>query len=259
MRMFVINLARAQARRQRMHQQLIGLGLEAKFHAAVDGLQLTNEQYDQVDRDARRRMGLKPQADGSIANWLSQRQVMQQVVKNGPEIIAIFEDDVELSPDLPPVLAELERSPLAFDVIKLNRRTPAKPFVPCMQLSTGHRIGRVRYHDFGCEGYVITRAAARRFLAATPKMMWEIDQAINYYWDNGLNVLYLDPPVVFHVGQDDSQIEADRSASREQYRNSENPVSVLWRRGITGARRYFVRRRAFRQRIQEDEMGIRRK
>ena len=255
MRMFVINLARAEARRHRMHQQLIGLGLEAKFHAAVDGRQLTSEQYSQVDRDTRRRMGLKPQADGSIANWLSQRQVMQQIVKNGPEIIAIFEDDAELAPELPPVLEALEQCPLVFDIVKLNRRAPSKPFVPCVQLSTGHSVGRVRYHDFGCEGYVITREAARRFLAATPKMMWEIDQAINYYWDNGLNIFYLDPPVVFHEGQGDSQIEADRSAARQQYRNSENPLSALWRRGITGTRRYFLRHRAFRRRIQEDEMS----
>ena len=256
MRVFVINLARATARRRHMLQQFTRLELTAEFHEAVDGRKLTSEQYDQVDRNTRRHMGLKPQADGSIANWLSQRQVMQQIVKNGPEIIAIFEDDAELSPELPPVLAALERCPHAFDVIKLNRRTPSKPFVPCMRLSTGHRVGRVRYHDFGCEGYVMTRTAARRFLDATPTMMWEIDQAINYYWDNGLNIFYLDPPVVFHGGQGDSQIEADRSASRQQYRNSENPVFALWRRGITGTRRYFLRRRAFRRRIQEDAMGI---
>ena len=259
MRAFVINLARADARRHRMRQQLVELGLEAEFHEAVDGRQLTSEQYDQVDRDTRRRMGLKPQADGSIANWLSQRQVMQEVVNDGPEIIAIFEDDAELSPELPSVLHALERCPLAFDVIKLNRRTPGKPFVPCMQLATGHRVGRVRYHDFGCEGYVITRTASRRFLDATPKMMWEIDQAINNYWENGLNVFYLDPPVVFHGGQSDSQIEADRSLSRQQHRGTQNPASALWRRGTTGIRRYFSRRRAFRQRIQEDERGIGRK
>ena len=256
MRAFIVNLARATARRSHMLQQCTRLGLKAEFHEAVDGRQLTSEQYTQVDRNTRRRMGLKPQADGSIANWLSQRQIMEQIVDNGPEIIAILEDDAELAPELPSVLAALEQCPLAFDIVKLNRRTPSKPFVPCMQLSTGHSVGRVRYHDFGCEGYVITREAARRFLAATPKMMWEIDQAINYYWDNGLNVFYLDPPVVFHGGQGDSQIEADRSLSRQQHRSTQNPLSALWRRGNMGIKRYFLRRRAFRRRIQEDEMDI---
>ncbi len=256
MQLFVINLARAEARRCYMLQQFSKLGLRAEFHMAIDGRLLTKKQYAQVDRDSRRRMGLKPQADGSIANWLSQREVMRQIVKNGPEIIAIFEDDAELSPELPSVLAALEQCPLKFDVIKLNRRAPEKPFVPCMKLSTGHSIGRVRYHDFGCEGYIITRDAARRFLNSTPKMMWEIDHAINYYWENGLNVLYLDPPVVSHGGQGDSQIEEDRISSRRQQRNTENLAYVVWRRGITSIQRSISRRREFQRRIQEDGMGV---
>ena len=41
------------------------------------------------------------QADGSIANWHSQRQVMRQIVDHGPDMVAIFEDDAGLSPQLP--------------------------------------------------------------------------------------------------------------------------------------------------------------
>ncbi len=255
MRVFVINLARAEARRCHMLRQLTELGLEAEFHEAVDGRHLTREQYAQVDRNTRRRMGLKPQADGSIANWLSQRRVMQEVAENGPEVFAIFEDDTELSPDLPSVLAALEQRPLAFDVVKLSRRTPEKAFVSSMRLPTGHSLGRVRYHDFGCEGYVITREAARRFLASTPKMTWEIDQAINYYWENGLNILYLDPPVVFHDDRGASQIEGDRALSRQRHRDTTNPAYVLWRRGIHCVRREFSRRREFHRRIREDRMN----
>ena len=253
MRMFVINLVRAEDRRQRMSQQFAKLGLKPEFHAAVDGRQLTGEHYAEVDRSTRQRMGLKPQADGSIANWLSQRQVMREIVENGPETAAIFEDDTELSPELPSVLAALERRPVSFDIVKMNRRTLSKVFIPFKQLLTGHNIGRVRYHDFGSEGYVITRDAARRFLEVTPKMMWEIDQAINNYWENGLNVYYLDPPVVFHGEGKDSQIEEDRTRSRQLHRQTENPVMVLWRRAPWTIRRYLSRRREFRGRIREDK------
>lgn len=256
MRVFVINLARAGARRSRMLQQFTELGLEVEFHEAVDGRHLTREQYAQVDRNSRRRMGLKPQADGSIANWLSQRRVMQEVAEDGPEVFAILEDDAVLSPDLPSVLAALEQRPFAFDIVKLNRRSPEKAFVSSMRLSTGHSVGRVRYHDFGCEGYVITREAARRFLAATPKMTWEIDQAINYYWENGLNILYLDPPVVFHGDHDASQIEEGRALARQRHLRTTNPAYVLWRRGIRSIAREFSRRREFQRRLQEDRTGI---
>ena len=253
MRMFVVNLVRARDRRQRMSQQFAKLGLKPEFHEAIDGRHLTGDQYAEVDRGTRQRLGLKPQADGSIANWLSQRQVIQEIVKNGPEIVAIFEDDAELSPELPSVLATLERRPVSFDIVKLNRRTLSKAFFPYQRLTTGHNIGRVRYHDFGCEGYVITRGGARRFLTATPKMMWEIDQAINNYWENGLNIYYLDPPVVFHGGREDSQIEKDRELSRQLHRQTVSPVMALLRRTPSAIRRYLSRRREFRRRILEDK------
>jgi glycosyl transferase family 25 len=175
MKLFVINLDRADERRRKMKQQFEQLGLEVTFHRAVDARELTPQQYATVDRETRRLQGLWPQADGSVANWISQRQVMRDMVENSTEIAAIFEDDAGLSPDLPEVLDALERRPFDFDIIKLNRRSQRKPFLPVGDLTTGHRIGRVRYHDYGNEGYVITRDAARHFLESTPRMMWEID------------------------------------------------------------------------------------
>ena len=83
-------------------------------------------------------------------------------------------------------------------------------------------------------------------------MTWEIDQAINYYWENGLNILYLDPPVVFHGDRGVSQIEGDRALSRQRHRDTANPAYVLWRRGIHCIRREFSRRREFRRRVRED-------
>ena len=256
MRIFVVNMGRAKARRQHMTQQCEKLGLNPEFHVAVDGEQLTREHYAKVDRNIRRRMGLKPHADGSIGNWLSHRALMREVVANGPETAAILEDDVEVSPELPSVLSALEQRPVAFDIVKMSRRALGKTFIPYKPLLTGYNIGRVRYHDFGSEGYVITREAARRFLAATPKMTWEIDQAINNYWENGLNVYYLDPPVVFHRGWKDSQIEEDRGRSRQVLRHTENPVMTLLRRTPWVVRRYLARRREFRRRMREDKEAI---
>lgn len=254
MRVFVINLARAKDRRKRIQQQFASVGLEPEYYEAIDGRHLTEEHYAEVDRLERRRRGLKPQPDGCIANWLSQRQVMREVVENGPETIAILEDDAELSPDFPRVLAALECCHVSFDIVKLNRRRPSKAFIPYKQLSTGHKIGRVRYHDSGTEGYVITRDAARHFLKTTPKMMWELDQAINSYWENGMNVYYLDPPVVFHAGMNDSQIAVGHKLSRKLRRKAEHPAMTLCRRTPWFIRRYLSRRREFKRRIREDKM-----
>ncbi len=255
MKSFVINLAKAEERRRRMKQQFASLGLEATFHRALDAQELTPEHYAQVDRETRRRLGLWPQADGSIANWISQRQVMREIVGNGPETVAIFEDDAVLLADLPEVLDALERRPFAFDIVKLNRRSLKKTFVPVSVLTTGHRVGRVRYHDHGSEGYVMTRDAARYFLENTPKMMWEVDQALSRFWENGLNVFYLDPPVVSHDARSESQIERDRELSRQKQKKADGIMYVLWRCALSALVREAQRRLAFR-RLMRGEIGV---
>ena len=161
-------------------------------------------------------------------------------------MVAIFEDDAGLSPELPEVLAALERKPFDFDIVMLNRRSHRKAFIPCERLTGNHMAGRVRYSDYGSEGYVITREAARNFLESTPLMMWEIDQALSRFWENGLNVFYVDPPVVFHNERNDSQIEGDRNRSRQRQREVDGAAHVLWRRGVAAVRRSIRRRTAFR-------------
>ena len=250
MRLVVINLARAETRRQRMQAQFASLGLPVEFHAAVDGRQLGPEHFALVDRETRRRQGLWQQANGSIANWLSQRQVMQEIVDRGPDMVAIFEDDAGLSPQLPEVLAALGRKPFDFDVVKLSRRSLGKPFVPCERLTPAHMAGRVKYADYGSEGYVITRDAARHLLSSNPRMMWEIDHHVSRFWENGLNVFYVDPPVVFHDEEDDSQIEGDRNRSRNRQRAADGVAYVLWRRAMAGIQRGIRRRTAFRLLLQ---------
>ena len=254
MKAFVINLERSVERRRRMEEQFESLGLKATFHPAVDARELTQEHYAQVDRETRRRLGLWPQADGSIANWISQCRVMSEVVENGPDTAAIFEDDAGLSADLPEVLDALERRPFAFDVVKLNRRSQ-RTFIPCERLATEHRVGRLRYHDYGSEGYVITREAARHFLKNTPKMMREIDQALSRFWENGLNVFYVDPPVVSHDEQDDSQIERDRRLARKEHMRADGVLYVTWRRVVSAVSRDIRRRIAFR-RLMRGEIGV---
>ncbi len=255
MQLFVVNLLRAEERRSRMRQQLEALGLTATFHPAIDGQKLTPDHYAQVDRRARRRLGLYPQADGSIANWLSQRQVMRHVAENGPEIVAIFEDDAKFASDLPAVLAALERRTFAFDIVKLSRRASTKSFIPCQNLPTGHQVGRIRYSDYGNEGYVMTRTAARHFLEHHPKMIREIDQAIPRFWESGLNVFYVDPPVVAHGEQNDSQIEHDRERSRLTQKHADRRGYILWRRVVSGVTREIHRRSAFR-RLMRGEISV---
>ena len=159
MRIVLINLKHASERRARMAREFGALGLEYEIKEAIDGRHLTEEHLEQVDRQGRRLLGLYPQANGSIANWLTQREAMADLVANGPDMMAIFEDDARLTPELPEVLAVLEQKRFAFDVVVLQRRHPKRPFIPafpahsasCRRTGTllGQRLGGLRHHTGG--------------------------------------------------------------------------------------------------------------
>ena len=231
-----------------MAEEFARVGLDYEIWPAKDARTLTDEDRAFVDRTARERLGLHPIPDGSVANTLSQRAAMRDLVRNGPEMMAVFEDDARFDDGLPAVLQELERRSGMFDIVKLQRRNLRRPFCPTDALGTGHRLGRVRYADFGSDGYIITRDAALLLLDRTPHMVREIDHVLSRFWENGLNVLYVDPPVVWEDGAEDSQIQATRIAQRLAHRHERRrrPL-VLVRRLTAMVANDFRRRIAFRR------------
>ncbi len=202
MKIVVISLERAAERRRQVSAGLRALGLDFSIYGAIDGRALTPEHKALVDAAAFRRSG-RPIRAGSVANWLSQRDVLIDFVENGPDIMAMFEDDATFSPDLPSVLDALEDSSASFDIVFLNSTRRKRRFVPAARLGTGHRLGRVRFSHFGSYGYAITRDAARRFLERNPLVNMGIDRALARYWFHGLRTYRLDPPVVRQLGEAD--------------------------------------------------------
>ena len=178
---------------------------------------------------------------------------MQSLIDNGPEMMAVFEDDARFDPALPEVLAELDQQGSLFDIVVLQRRNPGREFVPCTALPTGHTLGRVRFADYGIERLSSSRAKRpRRFLERTPRMVREIDQALSRFWDNGLNVLYVHPPVVSHDRALESQIEETRHESRLSHRPARQRPVMLARRLTAGIARDVRRRIVFRRLLRAD-------
>ena len=136
------------------------------------------------------------------------------MIENGPETMAVLEDDIELSPELPAVLDALEQASGSFDIVFLNRGRAVRRFIPHLRLDTGHRLGWLRWSHFGTQGYVITRPAARRFLETFPRVRMNIDRSLAAYWRTGLATYCIRPPVLRHLlaeDGNDSMILATRS------------------------------------------------
>ena len=197
MKIAVISLERAVERRRRVSAGLRALGLDFELRQALDGRNLPAQYEALIDYSGSRRDG-RPIRMGSIANWLSQRLLFQEMVEDGPEIMAVLEDDVTFSPDFPAVLDALERTAEPFGIVFLNHG-PKRPFVPHAQIDTGHWLGWVRWSHYGSMGYVITRHAARRFLEKNPLVRTGVDRALARYWHHGLATYCLRPAVVRHL------------------------------------------------------------
>ncbi len=198
MKIVVISLERAAERRRQVVAGLEALGLDFEIYPAIDGRKLTPHHKALIDTAGFRRSG-RPIRMGSIANWISQRDVLADFVENGPAIMTILEDDTVFAPELPSVLDALqEESVSSFDIVFLHRGPRWRHFVPSVRLRTGHWLGWVRFSNYGAQGYVITRDAARRFLEMNPMIDMGIDRALVRYWHHGLATYCLSPPVVRH-------------------------------------------------------------
>ncbi len=202
MKIAVINLERETERRARMTAALEELGLAFTLFPAIDGRRLTADQQALIDYAGLHRQGW-PMRAGALGNWLSHRAILADMIANGPEVMAVLEDDSELAPELPEALDALERADGLFDIVFLNRGRATRRFLPHRRLASGHELGWLRWSHFGTQGYVITRPAARRFLEAFPRVRLNIDRSLAAYWRTGLATYCLRPAVVRHLLADD--------------------------------------------------------
>ena len=196
----VINLPRAEARREAMRKQFEALGMEFEIFDATDWRELNEEDWALVDRKSRDREGRRPLSDGMIACHLSHRKALSSIANGEDELVAVFEDDVTLAPEIVgalDALAKFYASGWEFDIVFLHRQRMDKTYVPLKRVDENIRLGITKYSDWGAQGYVISKKGAIRYLKRFPKIVNRNDHTLHAYWENKLNVFSLETPVVF--------------------------------------------------------------
>ena len=196
MRCILINLKRAKARREAMAAKLHDLGIDYEIMQATDWQRLTDEDWKWVDIMGREKQGRFPLPRGAIACAISHHRALTDMIENGDDMVAVFEDDIAISPELGQVLASIEHTDHEFDIIFLHWNRMDKAFIPVCRLCNHCRLGIVKFSDWGAQGYVITRKAALGFLKYFPRVVHHADHALHACWEHGLQTFTLDPPVV---------------------------------------------------------------
>ncbi len=211
-----------------MRERFAALGLDPEIFPAVDGLALTAEQraiVDNATRILRMRFEMGPGEIGCLHSHLS---VWRLCADGRDDMLAVFEDDVMLSPRLPEALDAVERLGPRFDFVMLHHVRQPLRIAPCADVG-GFVLGRPRFHDVGTLGYVVSRAGARRALAL--KWPLEIDIELSRWWDHGIDYFSIDPPVVRHDDDGYSCIEA-RQTGPTRLPGARGPVWYARRRAL---------------------------
>lgn len=231
MRLVIVSLPSATKRRALMEEEFSRLQMPFQFYDAFDGATLSDEQKSVVDYSAMRRNARYYPLPGSIANWLTQMAIFKEFADSGDPVLAIFEDDVRLDDGIKHVLSALSDDMRGFDIIKLSWYKRQRKFHKFVDISPSHSVGIIDGYDNGSDAYVIRQSAARHLVESFPKMEWHMDHFITRYWENGLVVGIVNPPVAHRDTSLDSQIDANNygrnSGGGTTFRHPRYPV---WRR-----------------------------
>lgn len=211
MKVFVLNLERAVERRTRMLAQLQDRSLDAEILPAVDGLQV-----DRTRLPARTGASLSA---GEIGCYLSHRHAWETVLKRGLDHAVILEDDVIVSADLKRVVTEIATLDLPFDAVRLSALKPVRG-ITVARLSDGSRLVLPNKNPSGAQGYLVSRAGAKRLVAKLAVPEKPVDDAFDEYWKHDLRIPVLHPSLV----KEDPSI-----ASTIGYRANSHPQKTLLR------------------------------
>ena len=254
MKCIVINLPRAEARRQAMSKQFDAFDMEFEIFDAIDWRDMGEADWALVDRKSRDMDGRRPLSDGMVACHLSHRKALEGVAAGEDELTAIFEDDVTLAPEIGGALDALSRlyaSGWEFDFVFLHRNDTDKPFAPLKRVDEGIRLGITKFSDWGTQSYVVSKKGAKRFLQNCPKIIHQIDHTLHAYWETGLNVFSLETPAVFHGNEADGHSFLQEAADSRPSRN----FSKLGRRVLSNLREEVLKRLFFNRMVRSARNG----
>lgn len=187
MHIFVINMARAADRRERIVSHLQDLGLEAEILPAIEGARVPPEALPP---------GTHPDlSPGEIGCYLSHVRFWEIVVERGLEHAIVLEDDVRCSPDLPGIVQQALASGTPFDALRLSALRPIHGET-LTTLPAGTRIVLPNKNPSGTQGYLVSQEGARRLLECLAVPNCPIDDTLDLYWRFGLRIPVLTPTLV---------------------------------------------------------------
>jgi glycosyl transferase family 25 len=193
-KIFVISLPDAEARRERAARQLGELGLAFEFFDAMRGEQVLADGYfDRCDEEEWLLNTGHEMSLGEVGCFASHRSMWQKSVDLG-EAIMIMEDDFQLLPGFAGAVQQVAQVIQEYGWIRLQTETRArKQRIVASGKYTLWRYTKVP-HSTMC--YTITPKVAARFIDRTRTIYEPVDVFVKKFWVHGQPIYGLTPYTV---------------------------------------------------------------
>ena len=194
MKIFVISLPDADARRERAARQLEELGLAFEFFDAMRGDQVMADGYfDRCDEEEWLLNTGHPMSPGEVGCFASHRSMWQKCVDLG-EPIMIMEDDFQLLPGFAEAVQQVADNILEFGFIRLQTETRARK--QRVASRGDYTLWRYTKVPHSCMCNSITPKVAQSLVEQTRVVYEPVDVFIKKFWVHRQPIFGLTPYTV---------------------------------------------------------------
>lgn len=227
---FVISLARAQARRATIGARLAALRLPYTFIDATDGAVLDLHRHSAYAGHWRRLFFGRDLTPGEFGCLISHRGVYEQIIRHSIDRAIVLEDDAIVTDDFPAVVAALCASPVHWDLVRfLGRSKVYRSSRRLVHLNGPYLLARPSGTPGGAYGYLLTRHAAERLLRIMQHNWLPVDTLHGQVWRTGLQALNISPSPVLPDDKTPSCIGDTRYDKTPQLRGARKMIYPLFR------------------------------
>ncbi len=206
MKIQIISLQSATARREAISQQMEKQALPWAFFDACDGTKQIGPPY--VAEDAFRARG-RTLVKGEIGCYQSHWALWEMLANSDDKWWMILEDDHLLDPAF-----DVRSLVDAADQMTVNYVRLASIFLQkfaVLGMFKGRQIVRFKSGPYGAGAYLISQTGARLLLASINAMLRPVDDEMDRFWANGIPAIAVFPAPTLNTGLAVSTISANDS------------------------------------------------
>ena len=191
----LINLDRSPERLTFATEVLSQSGISFKRVSAVDGSQMSDEEYQTLIEQARSsKKWFRHLTKNEICCLKSHRLCWQTIVDENLPYALVFEDDLalEATPDIViPAIETVIQSDVEWDVIKLSRCHQKRIY--SISLDQGYSLHHCVPQPIDATASLISLSGAKKLLAMSEQLDTPTDFIMKRIWENDLKIYSLHP------------------------------------------------------------------